>query len=151
LQQKEGFGESQDGMDISLALINKNKKEVQWAGANNPLLRYSSKEKTLLEYRPDKQPIGIYPKMSDFTNHSIHLDSGDILYLFSDGYSDQFGGPKGKKFMKRQLKKLLLDNAPEKMTVQHEILTAKLDTWMFDFDEKQNQVDDITILGVKID
>tara|TARA_R110000737_G_scaffold353403_1_gene404900 strand:+ start:2681 stop:3913 length:1233 start_codon:yes stop_codon:yes gene_type:complete len=151
LQQSGDYGDSRDGMDISLALINKNKKEVQWAGANNPLLRYSKKEKTLLEYRPDKQPVGIYPKMTEFTNHIIDLDQGDILYLVTDGYADQFGGEKGKKFMKRKLKKLILDSANEKMAKQQDVLSQTLENWMNGFDEKQEQVDDITILGVKID
>jgi serine phosphatase RsbU (regulator of sigma subunit) len=138
-------------MDISLVLINKNKREVQFAGANNGLIRYSAKENTMLEYRPDKQPIGIYPIMTDFTNHKIKLDKGDILYLFSDGYGDQFGGPKGKKYMKRQLKKTIYDNVSSPMANQREVLANNLDEWMNAYDEKQEQVDDITILGVKID
>lgn len=151
LQQSGDFGDSRDGMDISLVLINKNKKEAQYAGANNPLMRYSKKANTLLEYRPDKQPVGIYPKMTDFTNHSIDLDAGDILYLVTDGFADQFGGDRGKKFMRRQLKKVIHDNATEKMAKQHDILSNTLENWMNGFEEKQEQVDDITILGVTID
>jgi serine phosphatase RsbU (regulator of sigma subunit) len=150
LNQKNEFGEPRDGMDISLVLINKNKKEAQWAGANNPLFRYSKKEGILLEYKPDKQPIGIHPKMSDFTNHKIDLTSGDVLYLITDGFADQFGGSNGKKFMKKRLRTLLAENAAEKMSKQELILGEELDNWMLSFDQKQEQVDDITILGIGI-
>lgn len=150
LNQKDEIGESRDGMDISLLLINKNKKEAQWAGANNPLFRYSQKDDSLLEYKPDKQPVGIYPKMKEFTNHKIDLATNDILYLFSDGYADQFGGEKGKKFMKNRLRKLIAENAKENMQQQEIILSKNLDEWMLSHEEKQEQVDDITILGIKI-
>ncbi|OFX61465.1 MAG: hypothetical protein A2046_00095 [Bacteroidetes bacterium GWA2_30_7] len=127
---------------------------AQWAGANNPLwLIRSSKEMppfekvaSLEEMKPDKMPIAIYERMDDFTNHEIQLNSGDTIYLMSDGYEDQFGGPKGKKFLSKNLKKLLIANCKLSMEGQKNILEKTLIEWV----GEGEQIDDITILGIKI-
>jgi tetratricopeptide (TPR) repeat protein len=107
-----------DGMDISLCALNGN--HLQWAGANNPLWIIRNGE--LLEYAPNKQPIGKVDNPTPFTTHHIELQQGDRLYIFSDGYADQFGGEKGKKFKAANLKKLLLSIQHESMEQQKNIL-----------------------------
>ncbi len=109
-------GNIQDGMDISIASINTKTKELQWSGANNPLWYIHKNE--LLEIYADKQPIGKYYNSKPFTTHNVKLQKGDTLYLFTDGYADQFGGEKGKKFKYKQLHDLLLTNAEVTMKEQ---------------------------------
>ncbi|MBU0765897.1 MAG: SpoIIE family protein phosphatase, partial [Bacteroidetes bacterium] len=154
-----------DGMDMSLCSINKETFELQWSGANNPLwiirdrdvktMHASSPhsnpdELILMEVKPDKMPIAIYEKMDRFTLHEINLNRGDIIYLIGDGYPDQFGGPKGKKFMSKKLKELLLEISSKPMKEQHEILENTIMDWMNNHQEKYEQTDDITIMGIKI-
>lgn len=91
-------------------------------------------------------PIAIYNKMDNFTPHEIQLEKGDILYMFSDGYADQFGGPKGKKFKYKPFKRLLLENANEPMKEQKEILNTAFETWQGNLE----QIDDVVVLGIKI-
>ncbi|HRD38402.1 MAG TPA: SpoIIE family protein phosphatase, partial [Bacteroidia bacterium] len=79
---------------------------MEWAGANNPLWIVRNKE--LLEYKADKQPIGKYADEKPYTNHTVNLQSGDSIYIFTDGFADQFGGPKGKKFKYKHLAELLI-------------------------------------------
>jgi serine phosphatase RsbU (regulator of sigma subunit)/tetratricopeptide (TPR) repeat protein len=159
LQQKGMQGEQKDGMDISLMILNTDTNESQWAGANNPLyiIRKSESEKLkseelstfnyrLDELKGDKMPIAIYPFMEEFANHEFVFEKGDVVYLFTDGYADQFGGPNGKKFMYRQFKELLLQNSQKPMNEQKELLETTLKEWI----GKNKQVDDITIVGIKI-
>ncbi len=91
-------------------------------------------------------PIAIYDKMDNFTTHEIQLEKGDILYMFSDGYADQFGGPKGKKFKYRQFKQMLLDNADKPMQKQKEILDKAFEDWKVDIE----QIDDDVVVGIRI-
>ncbi|HXB12239.1 MAG TPA: tetratricopeptide repeat protein, partial [Bacteroidia bacterium] len=102
-------GEVKDGMDISLCRINTKTSEMQWAGANTPLWYLHKGE--LIEVDANKQPIGYQEGHKDFTNRSISLDKNDTIYLFTDGYADQFGGPKGKKLKYNPLRKTLKDIA----------------------------------------
>ena len=168
LQQKGVQGEQKDGMDISLLVINTDTNEAQWAGANNPLyiikkfdnlkmtqfesdeassnLQISQLSNQLVELKGNKMPIAIYPEMKDFTNHEFVLNKGDSVYLFTDGYADQFGGSKGRKFMYKQLKEILLDNCDKSMAEQLEILDIAFTKWKGNMD----QIDDITILGIRI-
>lgn len=150
LQQKGIQGEQMDGMDISLLLINNKTFKCHWSGANNPLYIVSSKNKTLEELKPDKRPIAIYPDMKEFTNHEIAANKGDIFYLFTDGYSDQFGGERGKKFMSRNFKNLLVENAHKPMNEQGKILDSTIEEWKFANGADLEQVDDITVLGIRI-
>ncbi|MFH2037353.1 MAG: SpoIIE family protein phosphatase [Candidatus Zixiibacteriota bacterium] len=148
LGQKGEPGEQKDGMDMSLCSINKETFELQWSGANNPCLLVRNGEFT--DIKPDKMPIAIYEKMDRFTLHEIQLTKGDLIYLIGDGYPDQFGGPKGKKFMSKKLKELLLEISSKPMIEQHEILDNTITDWMTGHEEKYEQTDDITIMGIKI-
>jgi serine phosphatase RsbU (regulator of sigma subunit) len=91
-------------------------------------------------------PVAIHPVMNDFTYNEFQLNKGDILYLFSDGYADQFGGDKGKKFMYKKFKELLLANAQKPLSEQKDILETNISAWI----DKGEQTDDITVVGIKI-
>lgn len=150
LQQKGIQGEQMDGMDISLLLINNKTYKCHWSGANNPLYVVSSKSNKLEELKPDKRPIAIYPDMREFTNHEMVANRGDIFYLFTDGYSDQFGGERGKKFMSRNFKNLLAENSHRPMTEQGQILDSTIENWKYANGSDFEQIDDITVLGIRI-
>jgi tetratricopeptide (TPR) repeat protein len=131
-----------DGMDISLCALNGYR--LQWAGANNPLWIIRNGE--LIEYNPNKQPIGKVDNPAPFTTHNIELQQGDKLYIFSDGYADQFGGEKGKKFKAANLKKLLLSIQHESMEQQKNILQQTFNQWKANLE----QVDDVLVMGVSV-
>lgn len=136
--------EVKDGMDISICSIDFDKKILHWAGANNPL--WIIRNDKLLEYKPDKQPIAKYYNMSPFSNHEISLQTGDCLYLFTDGFADQFGGPKGKKYKYTALKKLLLKSSKYEMEKQQELIYNEFKNWK----KTLEQVDDICIIGIRV-
>jgi serine phosphatase RsbU (regulator of sigma subunit) len=144
----EDFGrlgnEVKDGMDISLCIINPKNRVVQWSGANNPL--YYIQHNEIFEIAPDKQPIGMHDGPKPFTTHTIHLQRGDSLYLFTDGYADQFGGPKEKKFSRKQFKDTLLALHNKTMTEQG----AALYHAHMDWKNATPQVDDILVLGIRL-
>lgn len=150
LQQKGIQGEQMDGMDISLLLINNKTLKCHWSGANNPLYIVSSESRQLEELKPDKRPIAIYPDMKKFTNHELVANRGDVFYLFTDGYSDQFGGEKGKKFMSRNFKNLLAEHAHKPMSEQEKILDSTIEKWKAGNGAGFEQIDDITVLGIRI-
>jgi tetratricopeptide (TPR) repeat protein len=151
-----------DGMDISLCSLQGN--TLHWSGANNPLwiirpchserreesidasLPLSMTDYELLELKPNKQPIGKYAEPKPFTAHTIELAKGDTIYLFTDGFADQFGGPKGKKFKYAQLKELLLSIQAKTMDEQSQILNHKFEQWKGNLE----QVDDVCIIGVRV-
>jgi tetratricopeptide (TPR) repeat protein len=133
-----------DGMDISLATINTNTKEIKWSGANNPLW-YISKG-ILTEIKANKQSIGKTDNPLPFTTHCLQLNKGDLFYLFTDGYADQFGGPLGKKFKYKALKEMLLQNSLLSNTEQKEKLESSFQVWMGPLE----QIDDVCMIGVKI-
>ena len=99
LKQTGNFGESKDGMDITICRYDKNKKELSYSSANNPLylIRMNGEEKELSVYKADKQPCGFYQDSKPFTDHVVELKEGDCIYTFSDGFADQFGGPGQKE------------------------------------------------------
>jgi serine phosphatase RsbU (regulator of sigma subunit) len=136
--------EVRDGMDISLCALNKDTMELRWAGANNPLWLIRNGE--LIDFRPDKQPIGKMENAAPFTTHTIPLQKNDLLYLFSDGFADQFGGPKGKKFKYKQMQEILLENASSSPQQQMETLRSRLQAWQ----GKLEQIDDILVIGLRI-
>jgi serine phosphatase RsbU (regulator of sigma subunit) len=144
LKQTGAQGEQKDGMDMSLLRILPNYK-ADWAGANNPL--WIIRRGQLIEYKGDKRPVGFYTgKGLPFTNHSIELQKGDTLYIFTDGFADQFGGPEGKKFKYARLKELLLSIQHSTMKEQESILLKTFRDWQ----GKLEQVDDVCIIGVRI-
>jgi len=132
-----------DGMDISVCTIDFDKDLLYFAGANNPL--YIVRNDELIHYRSDKMPIAIHYKMHPFTLHTIELQKGDVFYIFSDGYVDQFGGEKQKKFMTSQLKQSIVALANEPMLKQGERLNEIFEEWR----GNNPQVDDVTFIGVR--
>ena len=137
-------GQTKDGMDISMIRLNLQSKELIWAGAYNPLWYISNN--ALHEIKADKQPIGYTEKPVPFTDHLLNVTTSDTLYLFTDGYADQFGGPNGKKFKYKQLSELLLANCHLSMDEQKDILSKQFDAWK----GRLEQVDDVTLIGIKI-
>jgi len=133
-----------DGMDISVINYNFKTKQVSFAGANNPLFIIHKGE--LTEIKADKMPIALYDKMVSFSNKNVELEEGDCLYIFSDGYVDQFGGPKDKKFMKKRFKQLLMDIYHLPLDEQKNLLEKAYDDWRGD----REQVDDVLVIGLKI-
>lgn len=152
LQQKGVSGEQKDGMDIVFAVLDNCTYMLEYSGANNPLIHVRNGE--LTEYKADKMPIAIYEDMKPFTCTSIQLEKGDCIYLASDGYEDQFGGPKGKKFMVKQLKELLKTNSHLPMRDQKEKVESALDEWISHLDPVTGapftQVDDVLVIGVRV-
>jgi len=136
--------EVKDGMDIALCSWNKLNNTFEYAGANNPLYLVSNNE--LLETKADKQPVGKYSTKQPFTNHSIKVKQGDLIYLFSDGFADQFGGEKGKKFMYKAFKEMLVKFHHLPLNEQKDAIRSIFYKWK----EENDQVDDICIMGVKI-
>ncbi len=118
---------------------------MQYAGAYNPLYIYRNNE--LMEVKADRMPIGIYIKEKEsFTNNEIDLQKGDVFYIFSDGYQDQFGGEDGRKFKTKNFKQFLLEIHQKPMAEQREILDKRIDEWRGDWE----QIDDIIILGIRV-
>jgi serine phosphatase RsbU (regulator of sigma subunit) len=117
---------------------------IKWAGANNPLWYIS--EQIFKEVKPDKQPIGKHPNSKLFTTHELLLNKGDTLFLFTDGFADQFGGPKGKKFKYKQLAELLLNNTSGSPEQQKILLHNSFESWRGDHE----QIDDVCIVGIRL-
>lgn len=145
LHQTGKAGETQDGMDLAICIMEKDQSKLSFAGANNPL--YYIKEGVLEEVRGDRMPVGIHiNKDWPFTNHELNLDGVEAIYLFSDGYADQFGGPRGKKFRYKQFKKLLNDNYQLNFEKQKHILEKTFIKWKGNLE----QIDDVLVAGIKI-
>ena len=137
-------GEVKDGMDLALCAIDLEQMKLSFAGANNPV--YIIRQGELIEIKGNKQPIGHYEFKVDFTEHQFDLQKGDTIYVSTDGYPDQFGGPKGKKFKYKQFKELLLSIQEKSMKEQHKILDTAFESWRGDLE----QVDDVCIVGVRV-
>ena len=133
-----------DGMDISLAALNTKLLELKWAGANNPL--WLLRDNAIVEFKADKQPIGRHINSTPFTTHVTQLHKGDLIYIASDGFQDQFGGPKGKKFKASQLKEYLVKNADKNLQQQKNSLKQAFLNWK----GSNEQIDDVCIIGVRI-
>jgi len=133
-----------DGMDLALCVYDKKTQIVEYAGANNPLWVHQNED--IVQIKGDKQPVGHYHNRKPFTNHVITLNAGDSLYLFSDGFADQFGGEKGKKFKYSQFRQMVLDNVSKPMSEQKIIIGQAFEKWKGNLE----QVDDICILGIRI-
>lgn len=135
-----------DGMDISLCVFNEDKSELKWAGANNPLWIIRKEKEEVEMIKADKQPIGKYGLAKPFTTHKVEVGKNDRIYMFSDGYVDQFGGPKGKKLKSSKFKQLLLSKSTESMNGQKMNLDNALSSWKGSLE----QIDDICIVGVLV-
>jgi serine phosphatase RsbU (regulator of sigma subunit) len=131
-----------DGMDIALCSIEGMK--LQYAGAYNPLWVIRNGE--VLETKANKQPIGQFEKPEPYTTHSFNLEKGDSIYIFSDGYIDQFGGEKEKKFKAKAFRELLLSIQDKAMEDQKKSIDKAFETWKGDLE----QIDDICVIGVRV-
>lgn len=162
LKQSDEFGEVKDGMDMAIVCLDLDQMTLQFAGANNPLYLiseeknrfpdvqgvrvYEAGDRVLYEFLPDKMPISIFDRMNKFTGYEAPVKKGDILYIFSDGFADQFGGPSGRKFMYKSFKNLLIEVSRIDIKNQETALKEALKQWM----GKLDQVDDITVMGIKM-
>lgn len=164
--QKRGDSTPKDGLNISLCVIDEESKEIKFSGAYHPLLIIRKKQEELLQVnqtgieatlveedlklfqiKSDKQPIGHFiDEAKSFSLHTINYEEGDALYMYSDGFPDQFGGPNNKKFMSRRFKKLLMDHHHQTLDEQRQALKLALRNWMGDHE----QIDDICVMGIKL-
>ncbi len=145
LKQKGEKAEAADGLDISLVIIDEKNNNIQFAGANNSF--YIITKGKLNHIKGDRMPIGIHLNFDKpFTNHNIEINGEDMVYLFTDGYADQFGGPRNKKFRYKQFQKLLLEIYKLPLDKQKENLFRTITDWMND----KEQIDDILVLGFKV-
>ena len=135
-----------DGMDIALCAFSKNSNTLQFSGANRPLIQITDGK--IIEHKPDKQSIGgnIDRTEKNYNTTLINCKPGDTFYLFTDGYADQFGGPKGKKFKHKTLKDVLFETSKLSLKEQSAIISYKFDEWK----GKLEQVDDVCIIGIRI-
>jgi serine phosphatase RsbU (regulator of sigma subunit) len=142
---------SQDGMDIALLAIDKERKQITYAGAMIPLYYVEEdEEKTqFYEFKATKRPIGsTFLKEKKFENHIFTYTKSITIYLCTDGYQDQFGGEKGKKFLVKRLKELLFSIHKSPLLEQKRILETTFEHWKDEADE--SQVDDLTIIGFRL-
>ena len=141
----EGNEAAKDGMDCSLCCFDFEKMELQVAAANNPV--WIMRNNIILEIKPDKMPVGMYAdEIKPFSLQIFKLEKGDTVYTFTDGYADQFGGPKGKKFKYKQLENNLIANNYKPLAEQKEILSQAFDKWK----EGLEQVDDVLLIAIKV-
>ena len=145
---KQAETQNGDGMDLSMIVIDKEKQIMEFAGAKNAMIYIQNKE--LFTLKADKMPIGGEQKEMErvFTKQSVDISLPTTIYLFSDGYQDQFGGKNKKKFMVSQMRELFLGFQNMQMSAQQNILDETIENWMAEGQEKQ--IDDILVLGVKI-
>ena len=144
---RKGSNKLSDGMDIALSVIDLRTKTLTFAGAHNPLIIIQNSELKTIKGSPIS--IGGYNEDRSFTQHSISLETPSMLYMFSDGYQDQFGGKNNRKFMKSRLRKLLLTIYQEPAQKQKEILKQTIEDWMDQGNEQQ--IDDILFAGIRLD
>jgi serine phosphatase RsbU (regulator of sigma subunit) len=136
--------EVKDGMDVSLCSLDLKTNTLIFSGANNGL--YILRNGELMETKPDKQPVGNYENAKPFTNHTIQLEKDDLIYLFTDGFADQFGGEKGKKYKYKPFKQFLVNLREQPITEHGKLIDKEFDLWRGDLE----QIDDVCIVGVKI-
>jgi len=163
LAQEGSANDQSDGMEMAIAIIDLEKKELQFAGANRPLFLFRKKEQLagaeripysslenddfeLYVIKGDPQPIGVHWEEKEFTNHLIKLQEHDSLYIFSDGFVDQFGGKKRKKFKTRNFKKLLLSVQAESMENQKKFIEDTFEKWR----DNHEQIDDVCVFGLRL-
>lgn len=141
---EHSFGKIKDGMDMALCTLDREARVLEFAGAKNPV--YLIQHGELIEIKADKQPIEANPDREPYTTHTINVNPGDVIYLFSDGFSDQFGGPKGKKFKYKPFKELLVEIHQKPMEQQLARLNDAFTQWIGEYE----QIDDVCVLGVRV-
>lgn len=145
VRKREEKQEVKDGMDIALVSIDTKNRVLKYAGAQNPLYLYQNNE--LKEFKADKFPIGVFTgELQNFNTQTIQYNQGDIVFLFSDGFADQFGGPSGKKFKYKQMKDLMLSNIDKPLEVQRQQLEESFQAWKGGLE----QVDDVCVIGIRL-
>ena len=145
LNQAKDDNLSKDGMDMTICAIDFKANKLEFSGANNPLVIVRNGE--LIEYKGNKQPVGMQMgRLDPFTNHVVNIESGDMIYLFSDGFQDQFGGEQGRKFMKKRFKALLASISDKPTKEQHDILNETITDWI----KNTRQIDDILVMGIRV-
>jgi serine phosphatase RsbU (regulator of sigma subunit) len=144
LHEREDDSHPKDGMDICICLVDKPNMTVHYSGAYNPLIQITNDG--LVEYKTDRMPVAVFLKDLNFTTKQIKVKKGDLLYLFSDGYHDQFGGQQNTKFMKKNFKNKLLEISIQPMEQQRLVL----DTTIEEYKGCNHQTDDILVIGIKI-
>jgi len=162
LFQDGSSNDQKDGMDMAIAIIDPDGKVLQYAGANMPLFLVREKKQAaqtkgdlhvsqenddyhLYKIKSDKQPLGVHWEERDFTSHTIRLQERDSLYIFSDGYVDQYGGKKRKKFKSRKLMRLLLSLQDASMDMQKKLLEDAFERWR----GSHEQIDDVCAFGLR--
>ncbi|MBE9519127.1 MAG: SpoIIE family protein phosphatase [Bacteroidetes bacterium] len=144
LCQKGTTGEQKDGMEMAIIIIDPLTLKCQFAGANSPL--YLLRRSKLKVFRPNVMPISYYDEMQPFETVDVQLEAGDQLYMFSDGYADQFGGEQRKKFKYKAFRNVITEHADLSMPRQHQVLSDTIREWQ----GKHEQTDDMVIVGIRI-
>ena len=145
LKQEGVSTDSKDGMDMAICKYDPKKKTVQYSGAYNPLLHISKDEVNLI--KADNQPVAYFTgKKTPFNAHEIKVKKGDMLYIYSDGFQDQFGGTKGKKYMAVKFRKFLHSIAELPADEQKQKMEQEFNSWK----GSQDQIDDVCVMGVRI-
>ena len=145
LRQRQEIGTGKDGMDISLLIIDKQNQELQFAGAYQIMLHL--RNGNIQRYKGDKMPVGIhYKQETSFTQQTIPFEKDDMIYLFSDGFVDQFGGPKNKKFRLKNFEQLLTNIYEKPLDEQRYVLNKTFDDWK----SGKNQIDDVVVVGIRL-
>lgn len=141
-------GEVKDGMEASLCAFNRKTRELYWSGANCPLwIAREGAAYELLEFKPDKQPIGQVVNRVPYTNHKIDIKKGDVIYLFSDGYADQFGGELGKKLTRKKFKEIVMLQRGKSLKEQQENFLR----YHNEYRGRMDQIDDILLMGIRVE
>lgn len=144
LKQSGHSDGASDGMDISFCSLNRKTMTLDFAGAFNPL--YHFRDGVLTEYKADRMPVGYHGKQSKFTNHTVSVKKGDAIYLFSDGYYDQFGGNNDKKFSSARFRKMIQEISSLPMDEQKGVIQKRYRDWK----RNEDQVDDILVVGIRL-
>lgn len=146
LRQTGKVDEARDGMEMALCVVDFNEKRLQYSGAFRPL--YLIRKKVLIELKGDSMPIGIYNEEElSFKNEELSFNEDDIIYMFSDGYVDQLGGPDRKTYKSKKFKELLIDIHQKPLQEQKQLLEKEYETWKLDIE----QIDDIMVMGIKFE
>jgi ligand-binding sensor domain-containing protein/serine phosphatase RsbU (regulator of sigma subunit) len=152
---EEDKSDTKDGMDVALCSFNRKTRKMYYAGAYNPLylIRHEGETPELITYEADRMPVGLHDCMPAFASQEVDYRKGDRIYMFSDGFPDQFGGPKYKKFLKKNFREMLMKNSHQSMDEQQRRYRSILDDWishMHPTGDPIQQTDDILVMGVEL-